>query len=759
MARLGALLFAAFLAIQTVQSFSLPSFNLAALVGFHHLEDVFSASGEQHVFMSDEDLKRTSGSSGTQYLLGVGKADITGPVAELEFMGYADLGQIGTGLRQRLYARSFIIGDPNNENDRVVYIVLDTQSGDTAIRYGILDGIAALGSDYAKYSQSNVALTGTHSHSGPAAWLNYLLPQITSKGFSPQSYEAIVNGTVLSVKRAHESLTTGTLSYGTVDILDANINRSPYAYEANPAQEKADFDYNVDKFMSVLKFTRADTGKDMGILTWFPVHGTSMLGNNTLASGDNKGVAADLFEKYITGSTTATQDFVAGFSQANVGDTSPRIEGAWCEDGTNVMCTYEQSLCSGVAENCYGRGPNFTVKDNGATDCYTMGSRQFEAAQSQYESTNWTPITGSAVRSYHTFQNMTYFNFALPNGTQVQTCAASLGYSFAAGTTDWPGFFDFKQNENDTDPNINPVWSVVGGLLHEPSEEQRACQDPKPILLDVGNTHAPYDWAPDIADIQSFRVGQMFFIISPGEATTMSGRRWKKAVIDAALASNITGSAEPIAVLGGPANSYTHYIATPEEYGVQRYEGASTLFGPWTLPAYINLSTKYLSYLAEKPPAVALDAGPSPPNNVGKSFDFITGVVFDAPTLGKSFGDIITDAPTSVKKGETVNATFVGADPRNNLKQEANYATVEMQNSDGTWKTVRDDSSWDLVYNWARTSTLLGTSQVTINWIMGDVGTPVQSGTYRLRYFGDSKALLGGAITSFEGTSGPFTVS
>lgn len=32
-------------------------------------------------------------------------------------------------------------------------------------------------------------------------------------------------------------------------------------------------------------------------------------------------------------------------------------------------------------------------------------------------------------------------------------------------------------------------------------------------------------------------------------------------------------------VIAGPANTYAHYVATPEEYTVQRYEGASTIFG------------------------------------------------------------------------------------------------------------------------------------------------------------------------------------
>ena len=33
-------------------------------------------------------------------------------------------------------------------------------------------------------------------------------------------------------------------------------------------------------------------------------------------------------------------------------------------------------------------------------------------------------------------------------------------------------------------------------------------------------------------------------------------------------------------VIAGPANTYGHYVATREEYSIQRYEGASMIFGP-----------------------------------------------------------------------------------------------------------------------------------------------------------------------------------
>ena len=150
--------------------------------------------------------KARAAAAGDKYLLGVGKADITGPVVEINFAGYANPEQVGSGVRQRLYSRAFIVGEVDRPENRFVYLVLDTMSGDTAVRNGILEGLAALGPDYSVYGQSNVAVTGTHSHSGPGGWFNYLLPQITSLGFDRQGYQAIVDGAVLSIKRAHESL-------------------------------------------------------------------------------------------------------------------------------------------------------------------------------------------------------------------------------------------------------------------------------------------------------------------------------------------------------------------------------------------------------------------------------------------------------------------------------------------------------------------------------------------------------------------------
>ncbi|KAI9167670.1 Neutral ceramidase 2 [Paramyrothecium foliicola] len=715
---------------------------------------------------ANHDDNGAASSSEGHYLLGVGKADITGPVVEINMMGYADAKQLGTGLRQRLYSRAFIVGSIDNPADRFIYLVLDTQSGDTAVRYGILDGLQTMGAEYSIYGHDNLAVTGTHSHSGPGAWLNYLLPQITSKGFDKQSYRAIVEGSLLSIRRAHESLEPGSLSVITGKVFGANINRSLFAYLANPEQERARYnvspedDGSVEKDMTLLKFQRASDGKSTGVLTWFPTHGTSMLGNNTLISGDNKGVAADLFEKNMLGRDDAADGFVAGFSQANMGDVSPNVLGAWCEDGTGNRCSFENSTCSdGRSQKCHARGPYFRKKDNGASSCYEIGRRQYEGAMRLYEKPNSEQIASGGVRAVHTFHDMSNFTFALPNGTSVRTCPAALGYSFAAGTSDGPGAFDFTQHNSDSS-NTSPVWAVVSGFLKKPGKEQIACQHPKPILLDVGEVDRPYAWTPNIVDIQLFRVGQLVIIVSPGEATTMAGRRWKEAISkrSAELFHDELNGKKLVVVLGGPSNSYSHYIATQQEYGIQRYEGASTLYGPHTLAAYINRSDALLPYLTfeHSGSRPAHDTGPLPPDNSNRSLSFITGVVYDGRPWGHQFGDVTSDVEQATfRKGDQVKATFVGANPRNELRLEQTYAAVERRQPESeTWVRVRDDSDWALIFNWKRTSGIQGTSEVEIVWEVED-WTP--AGEYRLRYFGDSKA-VGGKITAFDGTSKTFRI-
>ena len=88
-------------------------------------------------------------------------------------------------------------------------------------------------------------------------------------------------------------------------------------------------------------------------------------------------------------------------------------------------------------------------------------------------------------------------------------------------------------------------------------------------------------WTPQVLPIQLAVIGDVALIAVPHEFTTVAGRRLR-ATVEAALGRlGVTRT-----VLVGYANAYAGYVTTPEEYELQDYEGASTHFGKWTLPAY-----------------------------------------------------------------------------------------------------------------------------------------------------------------------------
>ncbi|KII95439.1 hypothetical protein PLICRDRAFT_48400 [Plicaturopsis crispa FD-325 SS-3] len=686
-----------------------------------------------------------------QYLLGLGIGDITGPVVETNMMGYASLAQTDTGLHLRERSRAFIVADSANASNLVVFINADIAMGDQGVRRSIVANLSSLYPGI--MNDDNIAFVGTHQHSGVGGYLEDLLPQVTSLGYVAQTANAIVDGTVRAVQRAYSNLAPGALSLGNTTIVNGNRNRSPTAYLANPAEERARYEYDQDKDLTLLRFDDNE-GNARGFLSFFAVHGTSLYENNTLVSADNKGFAANAYEQMVEPSSLpGNTTFVAGFVQSNVGDTSPNTEGAYCESPGEAwdgqLCEADHSTCGNKTEDCHGRGPGFRISDFESNSI--IGQLQADAAKTLMSQT-LSPVTG-AVKYVHIYLNMANHTFQLPNGTTAQTCPPALGYGFAGGTTDGPGAFDFVQGDNSSDSQ-NPFWEIVkGAVTPYPSAAQIACQYPKPILLNTGYAHVPYDWSPSTVNIQMLRVGNLVMLIMPGELTTMSGRRIREAIRAKLISSGIIGD-NAYVVVAGPANTYAHYVATPEEYTVQRYEGASTIYGQHTLDAYIQKYSELLPYLADN--ATGTPASDAPPaEQTSKAISLQTPVIVDNPPIGKSFGDVLSDVGKSYSAGDIVEAQFVGANPRNNLRLEGTFLSVDQYTSGGDWAVYRTDSHVSTLYRWNRSSTILGTSTVNISWTI-EQGTP--AGIYRLSYYGDSKPLIG-SIKAFTGTSSNFTVS
>ncbi|KAL7612537.1 hypothetical protein Lser_V15G04740 [Lactuca serriola] len=742
----------------------------------------------------------SSESESTTHMIGLGSYDITGPAADVNMMGYANMEQIASGIHFRLRARTFIVSQPQEEKS-LVFVNLDACMASQLVTIKVIERLKARYGNL--YTEENVAISGIHTHAGPGGYLQYVVYIITSLGFVQQSFNALVDGIERSIMQAHENLRPGSVFINKGDLLDASINRSPSAYLNNPEEERSNYEYDTDKEMTLLKFVDDEWGP-VGSFNWFATHGTSMSRTNSLISGDNKGAAARFMEDWYNkgfqtqslikyklprrisniipdfhqhrkelmeialsfqasggrGVTRALSvarrvrssfrqaekpQFVSAFCQTNCGDVSPNVLGAFCID-TGLPCDFNQSTCNGRNELCYGRGPGYPDEFESTR---IIGERQFRKATQLFESAS-EKLKGK-VNYRHTYIDFSNLSVTVTaaNGSSVKTCPAAMGFAFAAGTTDGPGAFDFKQG----DDQGNAFWKLVGGLLKKPDEEQINCQDPKPILIDTGEMHDPYDWAPAILPIQILQIGQLVILSVPGEFTTMAGRRLRDAVKEVLSSFGEEEEKEEFhVVIAGLTNTYSQYVTTIEEYQIQRYEGASTLYGPHTLNAYIQEFKKLASSLMNDQ---KVEPGPQPPDLLDNQISLLTPVLLDATPLGSRFGDCKTDVPPGsiFSRGDVVTATFWSACPRNDLMTEGTFALVEILESN--WEPVYDDDDWCLKFIWSRPSKLSTRSYATIEWVIPDEAV---SGVYRITHFGASKSLFG-SVNHFTGSSTAFSVA
>lgn len=149
----------------------------------------------------------------------------------------------------------------------------------------------------------------------------------------------------------------GRIFIAETEIHDANINRSPNAYQNNPQEERDNFKYDVDKQLVQMKFLSKKTKQLMGVINWFAVHPTSMNNTNRLISTDNVGYASVLLEQeYNPDERIGRGDFVGAFASTNLGDVSPNIMGAKCQL-TGAPCDLATSSCAEGKGPCVASGP------------------------------------------------------------------------------------------------------------------------------------------------------------------------------------------------------------------------------------------------------------------------------------------------------------------------------------------------------------------------------------------------------------------
>ncbi|MEU4312059.1 neutral/alkaline ceramidase [Nocardia sp. NPDC024068] len=655
----------------------------------------------------DERLGAAARADAGEYLIGVGISDITGPAAECGMMGYSQQDQTTAGIHLRPRARAFVFA---TGSERIVFAVAENAMIFQSVHHGVLAELARRFGD--RYTERNVLLTSTHSHAVCGGAAHDYAYNLSILGFQQQVYDAEVNGLVEAIAAADGDLGPGTVALGRAELHNASVNRSRVAFDRNPAEDTAHFPEAIDPAVTTVSIAKG--GRQVGEITWFATHNTSMTNQNRLISSDNKGYAAFTCEhtehgvRYLDGAP----DFVAAFAQTNAGDMSPNL---------NLRP---------------GSGPTDDEFDN----TRILGQRQYDAARAALATAN--PVTGpvGSVFCYIDLSDIAVDGRYTPDGAPRRTAPPAAGVSLFAGSVeDGPGLPGGPIPEGVR----NPFLDALGGDPHRPAPAWLAdAQAPKAIAVPFGLL-PPAPWVPSVVPIQIVRLGDLYLAAAGGEFTIVAGLRVRRAVA-AALGVGLDQ-----VLLQGYANAYHEYVTTPEEYDAQQYEGASTLFGRYTLPAYQQEFTRLAAALAA---GTSVPRGPAPRDLSHLQPNFVPAPGPDTALPGHDFGATLTQPAASYTRGTRASVEFLSAHPKHNPRRNGTFLEVQ-RSAGGRWVRVANEGEWAVRFHWSKRAP--ATSVAAFTW---DIPADTVPGRYRFVHFADRLA-ADGRLSPIVGISNEFDIA
>ncbi|MGY0503081.1 neutral/alkaline ceramidase [Nocardia sp. FBN12] len=635
---------------------------------------------------------------------GLGIADLTGPAAECGMMGYSQLEQTTAGIHLRPRARAFVIGAGGN---RIAFVAVENGAVFGSVHGAVLLALARRFGD--RYSERNVVLTSTHTHASCGGSAHDYAYTLATLGFQRQVFDAEVDGIVEAIVAADADFAPGAITLGRAQLHDASVNRSRVAFDRNPAADRAAFPEAIDPAVTTLTFAR--NGRPVGSLTWFATHNTSMTNANRLISSDNKGYASYAAEhlehgvRHLDGA-----EFIAAFAQTNAGDMSPNL---------------------GLTP---GNGPTTDEFDN----TRILGERQHAAAKAAAAKGATQPAEVASILCYIDLAALTIDGRFTPDGAPRRTSPAAAGVSLAAGSVeDGPGLPGGPIPEGVR----NPMVDFLGGIDHPHPAWLADAQAPKAIFAPLG-LMPPVPWVPNVVPIQLIRLGDLYLAAAGAEFTIVAGLRVRRAV------AAVLGVELEQVLLQGYTNSYHEYVTTPEEYDSQQYEGASTLFGRYTLCGYVQEFTRLAEAFAAGQP---VGRGPAPRDVSALQPNFAAAPGPDETPRGRGFGDVLIQ-PSPGRRGEQVAVEFVSAHPKHNPRRGDTFLDVQRKTAAG-WTRVANEGEWDVRFHWRKEGTAVSIARFT--W---DIPATAEPGVHRFVHYADALG-TDGTLRPVTGTSDEFAVT
>ena len=492
---------------------------------------------------------------------GVGRADIE-PQTGYYLGGWTRADRTAQGQHTRLRARAIVL---RRGATKLALVSVDLFMVPGGLVQHVGQELAPLG-----FSDRNILISASHTHSGPGGFANYptfntAAPSMQTIGdpgsfvrlFNPspadrQLYTFLVHQMAAAIRRADANMGPAAVGWGHENLVGVTQNRSLEAHLANhgllldygqgkTTDDPGGYVHTIDPNVNVLRVdklvrrcvrkrgrrraraTRCRRGRvrrrvrrPVGAWSTFAAHGTVTKSSFTFYNEDHHASAMKLLEDRMrrAGRVPRKQDVVNVFGNTDEGDQSAGLDrhGPAASDYVGRLEAAAMFRAWKRAGRSMSRTPSLDMR--------------------------WT--------------RMCFCGQSVPGGKVADQ--AEVGLPFFTGSEEERG----------------PLFDVT----HEHFEGRRS-----PVVTNEPQGHklgvqgVPGD-VPEAVPLLAVRVRDGLIVSVPGEATKEVGTRIRDAV-----QASVTGAGINRVVISGLANEYISYFTTPEEYERQHYEGGQTWWG------------------------------------------------------------------------------------------------------------------------------------------------------------------------------------
>jgi hypothetical protein len=604
---------------------------------------------------------------------GAGQADITPPQTGYYMGGFTRQDRVVQGQSSRLFANTLVL---QRGSRKVALVAAEVFAIPAGMQEDVARRVASLGFD-----RTSVLLQASHTHSGPGGFFpnptyNFAAPSLET-ATDPLSFAALVDPAPAdvqlytwmvdriaeSIRRADADRAPAKAAWGHATLFGVTQNRSIEAHLANhgivvptgqgrPDMDPKGADDTIDPDVDVLRVDKVKARRRIPIGAW-----SNFADHGTVIHSEFRAYSGD------------------------------HHAAAW-RVFSKLVRRHGHVPASQTIVNVYGNA------DEGDQ---TAGIAHIGPAAADWVGTQEALAMVRAWRAAGSHLSRT------PALDLRWTRTCFCGRDTATGKVDTQGregmgFLTGSEEER------GPLYDVTHVSFEgKTTPHDDPVQGDKYVVPGAGNP-------PPAVPIAVVRIGDHVLAALPGEATKEAGVRIKQAIVDAMSPDGVRG-----AVIAGLADDYVQYITTPEEYGQQSYEGASTLYGK-------NEATFFQEQLVDL--GKRLGAGRPAPEPY--AFDPSYGVKPDGDpyAAGADHGTAVAQPTAQVERLGHPSFGWQGGPSGHDLPTDRAFVSAQRRDRRGRWHTVDTDLGLDFVWR------VDDQGRYDATW---EVPLTVPTGTYRLR--------------------------